>query len=109
MAGDPKFDAAQGVPDFPYAQYADMIGLEGIRVDDPDQIGKAWDEALAATRPVVLEAYTDPDVPPIPPHIEFDQVKSLMFAVGKGDSDTVGIIRQGFKDKVEDLLPRSDK
>ncbi len=108
MEGDPKFEGSQNVPDFPYARYAEMLGLEGIRVDDPDQIAKSWDEALAARRPVVLEAYTDPDVPPIPPHIEFDQVKSLLFAVAKGDPDTAGIVKQGFKDKIEDFLPRSN-
>jgi len=108
MAGDPKFEGSQNVPDFPYARYAEMLGLEGIRVDDPDQLAKSWDQALAARRPVVLEAYTDPDVPPIPPHIEFDQVKSLLFAVAKGDPNTAGMIKQGFKDKVEDFLPHSN-
>src|SRR4051795_2211117 len=64
LAGDPKLEASQVLPDFPYARYAELLGLGGIRVDDPEQIGDAWDEALAAGTPVVLEAVTDPEVPP---------------------------------------------
>jgi pyruvate dehydrogenase (quinone) len=107
MEGDPKFDASQDVPAFDYAGYAELIGLRGIRMETPDAVGPAWDEALRADRPVVIDAHTDPNVPPIPPHIEFKQAKNLMFSLAKGDTDTKGIIRQGIKDKIEDLLPRS--
>jgi len=69
MAGVPKFEASQDIPDFPYAHYAESLGLKGIRVDRPDDLGRAWDDALAANRPCVLEAITDPDGPPLPPHI----------------------------------------
>ena len=68
MSGDPKFKPSQDVPDFPFASYADSLGLQGIRVDKPEQIASAWDEALAARRPVVIEAVTDPEVPTLPPH-----------------------------------------
>jgi pyruvate dehydrogenase (quinone) len=67
MEGDPRFDASQTLPDFPFAGYADLLGLTGIQVTDPDQLGAAWDRALAADRPVVLEVRTDPDVPLLPP------------------------------------------
>ncbi|MDQ3161510.1 MAG: thiamine pyrophosphate-requiring protein [Actinomycetota bacterium] len=105
MEGDPKFDAAQTVPDFPYARYAELIGLKGIRVDDPEQLGPAWDEALAADRPVVLEAITDPEVPPLPPHITFEQARALTSSLRKGDSGARGIIRQSFKEKLVEFLP----
>ena len=81
MEGDPRYAASQSIPDFPYARYAEMIGLRGIRVDDPEQIGAAWDEALAADRPAVLEAIVDPEVPPLPPHITFEQAKHFAQAV----------------------------
>jgi len=67
MEGDPRFDASQSLPDFPYAGYAELLGLTGIRVEDPGELGAAWDRALAADRPVVLEVRTDPDVPLLPP------------------------------------------
>ncbi len=104
IEGDPRFASSQSLPDFPYAQYADLIGLKGIRVDDPAKIGAAWDEALSSDRPVVLEAVTDPDVSPIPPHITLEQAKHFMSAVVHGDAESGGIIRQGLKQKLQGLL-----
>jgi thiamine pyrophosphate-dependent acetolactate synthase large subunit-like protein len=75
MEGDPKFDASQNLPNVPYHRFAELIGLKGIYVDRPEAMGPAWDEALAANRPVVLEVKTDPEVPPLPPHITFQQAK----------------------------------
>jgi pyruvate dehydrogenase (quinone) len=109
MEGDPKFEAAQYIPDCPYAQWAESLGLKGIRVDTPNEVGAAWDEALSADRPVVLEAITDPDVPPLPPHIDLDQAKALTFALAKRDPDAVGIIKQSFKGKIEEFLPHRDQ
>ncbi len=105
MEGDPKFDASQDVPDFPYARYAEMIGLQGIRVDKPEQIAGAWDEALHASRPVILEAITDPDVPPLPPHITLDQMKAFTSSFIKGDSDRLGFTKQAVKEMVAGILP----
>jgi pyruvate dehydrogenase (quinone) len=105
LAGDPKFEASQNLPDFPYARYAELIGLQGIRVTDPNAVGPAWDQALAADRPVVIEAYTDPDVPPLPPHIHFDQARAYMSALFKGDPDAMGIIKASAKEFIDQLLP----
>ena len=85
MEGDPKFDASQTIPNVPYHRFAEMIGLKGIYVDDPENLGSAWDEALAAKRPVVLEVKTDPEVPPLPPHITLDQAKKFSMSLTKGD------------------------
>jgi pyruvate dehydrogenase (quinone) len=104
MNGDPKFQPSQEVPDFHFARYAEMLGLTGLRVDQPEQIGSAWDEALAANRPVVIEAVTDPEVPPLPPHITFKQAmdfnKSLLHDPARG-----GMIRGAMKDMVESFVP----
>lgn len=97
MTGDPKFSASQDVIDFPYAAYGKLLGFEGIRVDHPDAIAEGWDLALAADRPVVIEFITDPDVPPLPPHITWEQAKSYMAALGQGDPDEWGVIRQSAK------------
>ncbi|MGZ5055722.1 MAG: thiamine pyrophosphate-requiring protein [Methylobacter sp.] len=97
MEGDPKFEASQDLPDFPYARYAELIGLLGIRVDQPEQLADAWDRALNADRPVVLEAYVDPDVPPLPPHITFKQAKAYASAILQGDPDTSDIIKASIK------------
>ena len=105
LAGDPKFEAAQDVEDFPYARYADMLGLKGIRVERPEDIAAAWEEAFAADRPVVIEFLADPDVPPLPPHIRWSQARAYMTALAKGDPDEVGIIRQSVRDMMARVLP----
>ncbi|HEX8938921.1 MAG TPA: thiamine pyrophosphate-requiring protein [Candidatus Limnocylindrales bacterium] len=106
LVGDPKFEASQEIPDFPYARYAESLGLRGLRVERPDQVEGAWAEAFAADRPVVVEAITDPDVPPLPPHISFDQARAFSAAVVKGDPDRVGIIKESVRQLVEPSIRR---
>jgi len=105
MEGDPKFEVSQDIPDFPYARYAELIGLRGIRVDDPEQVGGAWDEALASDRPVVLEALTDPEVPPLPPHITFDQAVGFARALAHGDPSRREMITQSLRQAAHGLVP----
>ena len=105
MSGDPKFEGSQDLPDFPYARYAELLGLEGIRVDRADQVGPAWDRALRAERPVVIEAVTDPEVPPLPPHITLEQAKAMSSALLAGDENAGRIIKQSFKQKAQEFLP----
>ncbi|MFC7025865.1 thiamine pyrophosphate-requiring protein [Promicromonospora thailandica] len=83
MEGDPRFPVSQTVPDFPYADYARLLGLEGIRVDDPGQVGEAWSRALAADRPVLVEAVVDPDVPLLPPRQEAEKVEQTLDALAQ--------------------------
>ena len=106
LAGDPMFEASQRIPDFPYARYAESLGLMGVRVDRPDQIADAWDRVLGADRPAVLEAVTDPNVPPLPPHISFEQARAFASSVLKGDAEALGFIKQTVKDVAESYLPR---
>jgi pyruvate dehydrogenase (quinone) len=98
LEGDPKFPGSQDLPDVPFASYAELLGLKGIRVSDPAQVGAAWDEALAAEQPVVLEAMVDPSVPMLPPHITLEQARSYLSAIVKGDPDALKIIRASMKE-----------
>jgi pyruvate dehydrogenase (quinone) len=106
LSGDPKLEMSQALPDFPYARFAELVGLKGIRVDSPDGVADAWDEALAADRPVVYEAVTDPEVPPLPPHIRFDQAKSLATALAKGDPAAGRVVRNALRGKLSELVTR---
>jgi pyruvate dehydrogenase (quinone) len=106
MVGDPKFEASQEVPDFPYARYAELIGLKGIRVDSPDGLGPAWDEALAADRPVVLEAVTDPNVPPLPPHVTLEQARAMASAMRGGDPDLKDVMRESVRQRLAGFFAR---
>jgi pyruvate dehydrogenase (quinone) len=109
MAGDPRFEASQSIPDFPYARYADELGLQGFRVDRPDELGSIWEKAFAADRPVVVEAVTDPDVPPLPPHISLEQARHFASSIWAGDAGALGYITQTVKDAAATYLPHKRK
>ena len=106
MAGDPKLAASQELPDSGYARYAELLGLKGIRVDDPADVRAGWQEALGADRPAVYEAVVDPEVPPLPPHIRFEQAKSLSQALLKGDPHAAGVLRKSLKGKLQEFVNR---
>src|SRR5512133_1264695 len=105
MGGSPQFLPSQQLPDFGYAAYARGLELHGLEVSDPDDVAAAWDEAMAARRPCVIEVHTDPAIPPIPPHATWDQVLKAAESVVRGDSDRVDVIKQGVKSKLQEVLP----
>ena len=92
MEGNPRFPTTQSLPDVRYSRFAEMLGLTGIFVDDPEQLGAAWDRALAADRPVVLEVKTDPNVAPLPPHVTIEQAKAFMTSMAKGDRGAAQVV-----------------
>jgi pyruvate dehydrogenase (quinone) len=106
LAGDAKLQSSQDLPDFPYARYAELLGLTAVRVDRPADVGEGWDAVLAAGRPALLEVITDPDVPPLPPHIRFEQATGMAKSILKGDPDRVGMIRQALKGKLQEFVTR---
>ncbi|HEY2272807.1 MAG TPA: thiamine pyrophosphate-requiring protein [Jatrophihabitantaceae bacterium] len=105
MEGSPKFVESQTLPDVDYAAFARSLGLGGINVDTTDGVGPAWEQALGADRPTVIDVRCDPNVPPIPPHATFDQIKALAGAVFHGDEDTWGFAKEGLKQKAQQFLP----
>lgn len=106
MGGSPRFDESQVLPDVSYADLALDLGLRGIAVDKPDDLGPAWDEALTADRPVVLDVRCDPEVPPIPPHATLDQIKATTQALLKGDPNAWHLLVQGIKTKAQEAIPK---
>jgi len=105
MENSPKFAASQNLPDVDFAAFARSLGLHAENIDDPEALGGAWERALAADRPTVLDIRCDPNVPPIPPHATFEQAKSVAKAVLHGDEDTAGFVKEGLKQKVQQYLP----
>ncbi len=105
MEGDPKFDASQRIPDVPYHRFAELIGLKGVFVDRPDDLGAAWEEALGADRPTVLEVRTDPEVPPLPPHITFEQAIQFSQTLIKGDPRQGNMIVNTARQVLSSVLP----
>ncbi|MFJ8647506.1 thiamine pyrophosphate-requiring protein [Streptomyces sp. NPDC093546] len=105
MGDAPSFLPSQELPDVPYAAFAESIGLTGIRVEKPDEVVSAWEEALAANGPAVVQFVTDPSVPPIPPHATWQQMESTAAALLKGDAERGAVVKRGLKAKVQEFLP----
>jgi len=103
--GDPKFEASQRIPNVSYSRFAELVGLRGIYVDSPQLLGSAWEQALASEMPVVLEVKTDPEVPPLPPHITLQQAKNFSLALIKGDPNESSVIKGAARQVLETILP----
>jgi pyruvate dehydrogenase (quinone) len=107
MNGNPRFDASQDIPDVRYSQFAELIGLKGIFVDDPKDLGGAWKEALSSDLPVVLEVKTDREIAPLPPHISFKEAKKFMFSMAR-DQDAGHVIRDTARQVINAVLHKQD-
>jgi len=105
MSGDPKFVESQQLPDVPYARWAELIGLNGIRTEDPAELGDCWERALGSDRPTVLEVVCDPEVPPLPPHITIEQARAFASAVLHGDPGRRQMVAQSLRQKLPELIP----
>ena len=108
LGGTPKFVESQALPDVSYAEFAASIGLGAITVADPDELAGAWKTALSADRPYVLDVHCDPDIPPIPPHADLQQMMDTAKALIKGDTSRWGVIKEGLKAKAQELVPQRD-
>jgi pyruvate dehydrogenase (quinone) len=102
--GEGKTESTQSIPDFPYAKYAELLGLKGIFCRDPRSIGAAWDEALSADRPVILEFYTDPNVPPLPPHITLKDAEHFMTMMPR-EPELGSVLKNSAKALIATILP----
>jgi pyruvate dehydrogenase (quinone) len=106
MAGDPRYDASQTLPSFPYARYAELLGMKAVRVDSPEAVRPAWEEALAHDGPVLYEAITDPNMPPLPPQIRFETARNMTRAFLRGDPAARDILRHTIRAARSDLSSR---
>jgi len=103
LTGDPKYPGTQWIPDFPHARFAELVGFKGISCEDPDALGDAWDEALATNGPVVLEVRVDAEIPPLPPHIRWEQAEKMAKAMAKGDPELVGVMQKSLRGKLQEF------
>jgi pyruvate dehydrogenase (quinone) len=106
LGGGPKFEESQNLPDVDYAAFAASLGLGALTVTDPEEVGPAWQEALRAERPYLLDVHCDPDIPPIPPHATAQQVIDAASGLLRGDANRFGVLKEGLKTKAQELLTR---
>ncbi len=102
--GAGKTESTQAIPDFAYDKYAELLGLKGITVRDPERLGAAWDEALAADRPVIMNVYADPNVPPLPPHVTFKDANNFLTMMGS-EPELGSVLKNSAKQILASVLP----
>ena len=105
MGGEPKFEPSQNLPDVSFADFAAQLGMEAVAVGSPEEVGPAWDRALSAGRPALLDVRCDPNVPPVPPHATLEQMTETAKSLFKGDENAWDVVKQGAKTKVQEFLP----
>jgi pyruvate dehydrogenase (quinone) len=105
MEGDPKFNASQQIPNVPYHRFAELIGFKGLYVENADELGEAWEVALSSDRPVLLEVKTDPEVPPLPPHVTMAQARAFARTLMEGDPKEASVIASTAKQVLASVLP----
>jgi pyruvate dehydrogenase (quinone) len=105
MAGDAKLAASQDLPAVDYAGFAASLGLDAVRIERPEDVAPAWDRAFSANRPCLVQARTDPSVPPLPPHITIEQAKGYVSSILKGDPDRGAMIVESWRDAIESWIP----
>ncbi len=102
--GAGKTESTQAIPDFAYHSYAELLGLKGILVRDPEQLGAAWDEAFSADRPVIMNIYADPNVPPLPPHITFKDARNFL-SMMMSEPELGSVVKNSVKQVLAGVLP----
>ncbi len=105
--GTGKTESTQAIPDFPYHSYAELLGLKGIVVRDPELLGAAWDEAFNADRPVIMNVYADANVPPLPPHITFKDAKNFVTMMAS-EPELGSVVKNSVMQVLASVLPHKD-
>jgi pyruvate dehydrogenase (quinone) len=94
MEGDPKFAPSQDLMDFPFARYAELLGLHAVRVADVESLQQVCETAFHSPRPLLIEMVTDPNVPPLPPTLTAQQRAKLEQAFAQPDEDVPAALHQ---------------
>ena len=102
--GEGKTESTQAIPDFAYHAYAELLGLKGIVVRDPEKLGEAWDEAFNADRPVIMNVYADANVPPLPPHVTFKDAKNFITMIAS-EPELGSVVKNSVKQVLANVLP----
>ncbi len=102
ISGNPEYGVDFSPIDF--AAFARACGGSGIRLEDPSQAGRAVEQALDTTGPVVVDCIVDPYEPPLPPKITAKQARKFAESLVKGEPNRAKIIEVIGKDKIREMI-----
>jgi pyruvate dehydrogenase (quinone) len=102
VLGFPEYGVRfQQAPDF--APWAQACGGYGRRIDHPGELDGAVRELLAHSGPALLDVRVNPNEPPMPPKVKYEQAKGFAEAFLKGQPHRASIAATLFRDKLEQL------
>jgi pyruvate dehydrogenase (quinone)/pyruvate oxidase len=100
--GNPEYGCELQKIDF--AAFARACGAEGFSVDDPADLPRVLDDAMAIDGPVVIDATVDTNEPPMPPKVTKDQAMHFAQALLKGEPNREKIALTVLSDKVRQMI-----
>jgi pyruvate dehydrogenase (quinone)/pyruvate oxidase len=86
-----------------FAAWASACGGMGLHVEKPDDVEVAVREALEYRGPALVDVLVNPDEPPMPPKVTYEQAKGFADAFMKGQPRRATIASTLFRDKVDQL------
>jgi pyruvate dehydrogenase (quinone) len=88
---------------FDFAPWATACGGLGIKVSHPDEVRPAVEEALAHSGAALIDVVVNPDEPPMPPKVNYEQARGFIESFLKGEPRRVTIASTLFQDKIDEL------
>ncbi|MDQ1507656.1 MAG: hypothetical protein QOD57_5383 [Actinomycetota bacterium] len=102
VLGFPEFGVRyRGAANF--AAFAESNGGRGLRVERAADVEGAVKEALSHPGPAVVDVVTNPEEPPLPPKVTYEQAKGFTAAFLKGQPNRATIATTLFRDKLSEL------
>jgi pyruvate dehydrogenase (quinone)/pyruvate oxidase len=86
-----------------FAPWAEACGGLGIRVEKPGDVEGAVRDALAADGPALVDVVVNPDEPPMPPKVRYDQAVRFAESFLRGQPRRASIASTLFRDKLDQL------
>ncbi|MGI5240862.1 thiamine pyrophosphate-dependent enzyme [Dactylosporangium sp. CA-139066] len=103
VLGYPEHGVRFGEPAPDYAAIARACGGYGARVDKPGDLAGTLRDAFAHPGAALVDVAVDPNEPPLPAKVTYDQAKKFAAAFLKGQPHKASIATTLFKDKIQQL------
>jgi pyruvate dehydrogenase (quinone) len=86
-----------------FAGWAEAAGCLGVRVEHPEDLEAAVAAALAHPGPALVDAAVNPDEPPMPAKVSYEQAKGFAESFLRGQPRRAAIASTLFRDKLDQL------
>jgi pyruvate dehydrogenase (quinone) len=103
ILGYPEYAVRHREPEGDFSAWARACGGFGAKVDDPGQLAGTIREALAYPGPALVDCSVNPNEPPMPGKVKYEQAKRFTEAFLRGQPQKLGILATVARDKIREL------